>query len=131
LIKVSTIEAKVRRSKTKMLNTFLWKESTHNAQRFFSDMLNDEEGILCFYESKEQNFLLTTESIFIGQFLKLGLGEIKKVFFKELDNQNQSKQNLDILTIYLTGGEVQLPVEKGTWPLIYNVLNLTISSFNK
>jgi hypothetical protein len=134
MISKSSIEAKYRRAGISPQKTWLWvdmpTEKKDELQRYVQ-LQDDESPIICYFESVEYILLFTMQSIIIidkGKTDHYPYNVISNVALDEVFGGQKTKQENDIINLYLKSGEmVNLVVEVGTWHVLYNILRLIIS----
>jgi len=134
MISKSSIEAKYRRAGISPQKTWLWvdmpTENKDELQRYVQ-LEDGEVPIICYFKSVEYILLFTMQGIIVidkGRADRHSYNTISNVALDEVFNSQKTKQENDIINLYLKSGEaINLVVEVGTWPTLYSILRLIIS----
>jgi len=125
---VSTVEAKFKRSGIKSQATKLWRETDHSIRDLILEKAHlqlNEEPIINYYRNPLFWWLLTNERLLIfntDDVVFYNLADITKVELKALFEGNVEKQDCTSVHIYVKDRYIDLDLENGTWPIIYNIL---------
>lgn len=125
---LSSVEAKFKRSSITRQKTSLWKEANDALKNEFSSIvrLESEAEILIYFENKLRNYLITNKRLIINLNKEIYLEDIDRVFFDKIVREESGKKELDMLNITYKSKNIDLYVEVGTWPLIYQLLTFII-----
>ncbi|MBK0380891.1 hypothetical protein [Mucilaginibacter segetis] len=130
----SVVEAKFIRGKIKSKSTTLWistdnfkKESIQN--KFHFD--ENEKPIICYFKNSSYWWLLTNMLLAIynnDKITNYKLVDIERVELNNLFDGTIDKKEYSNLDLYIGNQHIQLGLEKGTWPIIYNIFKFIIRS---
>lgn len=124
----STIAAKFLRSKSHADLTKLWKESSENIKNAISKVIvfnNDETPIITFDLNTNYWWVLTNQRLIVKDsqgLKKIDFKEIKAVEIKKIIEGNVSKSECSSIQLKVNNNYMDLELEKGTWPIIINIL---------
>lgn len=134
MISKRSIEAKYRRAGVSPKRTWLWvdmpKEKRDELQMYVQ-LEDDESPVICYFKSAEYILLFTMQDIIViseWQSVRYAYNTINNVALDEVFKGQNTKQENDIINIYLKSGQtINLVIEVGTWHILYNILRLIIS----
>lgn len=137
MIKPSIIEAKFLRSKTKSIYTLLWGKMNNPAKKFILSqvqLLLNERPIICFSPNNSYWWLLTDKRFMFYEKNHINyysLNEFERVELKDLFEDRTNKQECSSMIFYISKDLININLEKGTWPIIYDIFKFVMTTAQK
>ncbi len=131
MIKSNIIKAKIRRRNINFKYTYLYDdaESLNINQSIFSDVtLKDNEEIILYHDNlNNYNWIITNQRLlFPFDELEVPFSQICDVNFDSIMDSPENKMSNCELILVLKDGKVKIFLEKGTWPLVYEIFKFII-----
>jgi len=123
IIKSSIIKSKIKRSGIALQDTQIFEDKNTVNDFTFNFLLNEYEEIIMKFENDINKWVLTNyRLLFPNRLSQILLGDIIGVDIQSIRNQESTKTNNTSIDLLLNNQKsVSLNVEKGTWPLMFEI----------
>ena len=124
---ISLVEAKFIRSKLKSISTTLWDSTDNLVKETIIDKVRfelNEKPIICYFKKSSYWWILTNVSLIICNnncIANYQLSNIHTVELNDLFDGIVKKKECSNLQLYINGQRIDLELENGTWPILYDI----------
>ncbi len=131
MINSSLIESKFLRSKRKFNFTKLWREGNESIRSSILDKIVFDTGefpIIYYFKDDSLWWVLSNGSIHVKtqSVQKLRFKDVKRIGIDPLLSGDINKKEIESVQVYTNHGAYNLPVEKFSWPIIFEILQFVV-----